>query len=150
MDERFKIIHEFFTNYFTAKTNLMKLNQKIIEPVGISFSSWQLIAHISVATNEQGMTTSELAEDLMISRQAVLKQMKCLVEEKLIITNENESDKRSPYYCISAKGMVLFERVIEEIYSDWMLSSMKDFNDYEIKAATKILMHLTKFKYCIN
>lgn len=150
MDDRFNIIHEFYTSFFTAKTNLMKINQKVIEPTGINFSSFQLIAHISVATNEHGMTTAELAEDLLVSRQAVLKQMKCLLEEKLIITNENEKDKRSPYYCISEKGKAVFEQIIEEIYSDWMLASMNDFTTEEIKAATKILIHLTKFKYHAN
>lgn len=150
MDERFNTIHKFYVNFFTAKTNLMKSNQELIEPVGINFSSWQLIAHISVSTNTKGMTTSELAEDLLISRQAVLKQMKCLIDEELIVVNENEIDKRSPYYCISPKGLELFERVIEVIYSDWMLDSMKDFTSDEIEAATKILIHLTKFKYCAN
>lgn len=147
MDQRFDIIHEFYTNFFMAKTNLMKINQRMIEPIGISFPSWQLIAHLAVSNennNNRGMTTAELAEDLLISRQAVLKQMKSLMEEELVVIKENETDKRSPYYCVSSKGDELCQYVIEEIYGEWMLESMKDFTDAEIRAASKILIHLTK------
>lgn len=147
MEKRFEVVHDFYTNFFTTKTNLMKTSQKMIEPIGINFSSWQLIIHISVSSqnNNRGMTTSELAEDLIISRQAVLKQMKCLLEEGLVTVQENETDKRSPYYCISDKGEELCRYVVEEIYGDWMMESLKDFSLAEIQVATKILTHLTKF-----
>lgn len=152
MEKRFDIIHEFYTNFFTAKTNLMKTSQRLIEPMGVSFASWQLIAHISVftETNHRGMTTAELAGDLLISRQAVLKQLKCLMEEQLILIQENENDKRSPYYCLSDKGNEWCEHMVKEIYGDWMLESMKDFSLAEIKAATNILIRLTKFKYYVD
>lgn len=147
MEKRFEIVHDFYTKFFTTKTNLMKISQKKIEPIGINFSSWQLIIHLLVFFEEhnRGMTTSELAEDLIISRQAVLKQMKCLLDDELIFVKENQVDKRSPYYCISPKGEELCQYVIEEIYGDWMLASMKDFSNAEILSATKILTHLTKF-----
>lgn len=147
MEKRFEIVHDFYTKFFTTKTNLMKTSQKKIEPIGINFSSWQLVMHLSVyfEDNNRGMTTSELAEDLIISRQAVLKQMKCLLEEGLVTVQENETDKRSPYYCISDKGEELCRYVVEEIYGEWMLESVKDFSNSEIQAATKILAHLTKF-----
>jgi len=35
--------------------------------------------------------------------------------------------------------------VVEEIYGEWMLESVKNFSNAEIQAATKILAHLTKF-----
>lgn len=147
MENRFKIVHDFYTKFFTTKTNLMKTSQKKIEPIGINFSSWQLVIHLSIFCEDhnRGMTTSELAEDLIISRQAVLKQMKCLLEDDLIFIEENQNDKRSPYYCISPKGEELCQYVVEEIYGDWMLASMKDFSSEEIQSATKILTHLTKF-----
>lgn len=153
MDKRFEIINQFYTNFFIAKTNLMKTSQKLFEPTGINFASWQLVIHISVFStnnNNKGMTTSELAEDLQISRQAVLKQLKCLVDEKLVIVTENEIDKRSPYYCITDKGAELCRYVIENIYKDWMLQSMEGYSIEEIQAATNILMNLTKFKHCID
>lgn len=147
MEKRFDIVHDFYTKFFTTKTNLMKTSQKRIEPIGINFSSWQLVIHLSVfcQENNRGMTTSELAEDLIISRQAVLKQMKCLLEEELIVVQENNADKRSPYYCVSEKGEELCQYVVEEIFADWMMESLKDFSTDEIQAATKILAHLTKF-----
>ena len=147
MEKRFEIVHDFYTKFFTTKTNLMKTSQKKLEPIGINFSSWQLVMHLSVffKDNNRGMITSELAEDLIISRQAVLKQMKCLLDEELVYVQENQADKRSPYYCVSPKGEELCQYVIEEIYGDWMMESMKDFSSAEILAATKILTHLTKF-----
>lgn len=147
MENRFEIVHDFYTKFFTTKTNLMKTSQKKLEPIGISFSSWQLVIHLSVYFKEhnRGMTTSELAEDLIISRQAVLKQMKSLLAEELVYVQENLEDKRSPYYCVSPKGEELCQYVVEEIYGDWMLESVKDFSSAEILAATKILTHLTKF-----
>lgn len=146
MAERFDTIHEFFTYYFKARTNLMKINQRLIEPTGLNFPSWQLVIHI--ATHEkyekQGMTTAALAADLLITRQAVQKHMKSLLDEGLICIKENESDKRSPYYCLSDQGDALCQRVLDEIYGEWMLNSMKDFSDAEIENAMKIMIHLTK------
>lgn len=151
MDKRFEIINQFYTNFFIAKTNLMKTSQKLFEPTGINFASWQIVIHISVfGVNNKGMMTSELAEDLQISRQAVQKQLKCLLNEELVVATENKIDKRSPYYCLTDKGAELCRSVIENIYKDWMLQSMEGYSSEEIQAATNILVSLTKFKHCID
>ncbi len=146
MANRFDIIHEFYTYYFKAKTNLMKINQALIEPTGLSFPSWQLVIHIATheKDKQQGMTMAELAADLLITRQAVQKHMKSLLEEGFICIKENNQDKRSPHYCLSLQGEDLCQSVLENIYGEWMLDSMKEFSLEEIESAKKILIHLTQ------
>ncbi|WP_245831253.1 MarR family winged helix-turn-helix transcriptional regulator [Wohlfahrtiimonas larvae] len=124
----------------------MKINQALIEPTGLSFSSWQLVIHILTHEKyeQQGMTTAELAEDLLISRQAVQKHIKLLLEDEVLCVRENTNDKRSLYYCLSPKGEELCQSVLDEIYRDWMLDNMKNFSVAEIQQAMKILTHLAK------
>lgn len=144
MTERFNIVHGFFEDYFKAKTNLMRISKKLIEPIGLSVSSWQVISQIALSSDQQRMTMAELAEDLLISRQAVQKQMKSLIDDGFIHIEENDKDKRSPYYCISPKGEELCEYLLNKIYGGWMLKSMERFSDSDIQNATKILTYLAR------
>lgn len=143
MDRRFDTILGFYRNFFIAKTNLEKINQKLISPIGINLKAWQVLTLIHFYDDEE-CTTAIIAETLIISRQAVQKQIQVLIGEGLVCVEENLKDKRAPYYRISPKGIELSDYVVKEIYSDWMLQTMDGVETEAIEDASQLLKHIAR------
>lgn len=126
--------------------NIFRLNG-ILTDWGNNFSSvfglttprWQILGAIQLAGTP--LTIPQIAHEMGITRQGVLKQINGLVEEGLLVAKPNPLHKRAALYEITDTGRHAFNKIDSQwgVYSEEIA---KAFKENELELAVKVLTKL--------
>ena len=95
--------------YIKTSRDLMRALEHDLEPFGLDGGDYQLLAMLSAAP-DQRLRMCELAEELRLSRGGLTRRMDGVLKKKLVVRNQDPTDKRVAYIEMSAKGRALLDR----------------------------------------
>ncbi|MED0679224.1 MarR family transcriptional regulator [Aneurinibacillus thermoaerophilus] len=108
--------------------------------------SWTLTQfHIVALLKEHGMNNTNLAKELNVSKPAVTKAIKKLLEHRIIDERQNERNKKEIFYVLTEKGEIMasiHDRLHKEA-EDQYLSLLNSFTKEQLETIIIFLNTLT-------
>ena len=95
--------------FINTSRDLMRALERDLEPFDLDVGDYQLLAMLSNAP-DQRLRMCELAEELRLSRGGLTRRMDGVLKKKLVVRNQDPTDKRVAYIEMSAKGRALLDR----------------------------------------
>ncbi len=108
----------------------------------INHSAWSVLA--TIHRHDGLLTIPQIAEQNLISRQAVQRQITILLKAGYIEPRENPHNKRSPFYALTEEGWRLFYRVVDEVYDPWLMKLMESYDEEDLKSVLKVFSKITE------
>ncbi len=95
--------------FIKTSRDLIRALERDLEPFGLDGGDYQLLAMLSDAP-DQRLRMCELAEELRLSRGGLTRRMNGVLEKRLVVRNQDPTDKRVAYIEMSTKGRALLDR----------------------------------------
>ncbi|MEK3727308.1 MULTISPECIES: MarR family transcriptional regulator [unclassified Lysinibacillus] len=111
-------------------------------------SDWTLTQlHIVAAIKEKGKANNiTLSETLNVSKPAITKAVKKLLEHNILEKMQQEDNKKEVYYMLTKSGemLALIHHQLHEQAKNRYLSILNDFNTSELETIIRFLNAITK------
>lgn len=133
--------------FITTRESLQKLESTNMKNYlfGVSWTLTQL--HIVALLQRDGMlNNTSLAEKLNVSKPAITKAMKNLLEHHIVAIKQMEGNKKEIHYILTDKGnelALLHEQLHEEAKSQY-LKLLESFSDEQLETINTFLYSLTE------
>jgi DNA-binding MarR family transcriptional regulator len=124
---------------FRLNTQLLENGNKLVSPIGLTSSRWQILGAISMAGKHQ--TAPQVAAAMGITRQGAQKQLNLAVADGLVISLANPKHERSPLYTLTKKGQDAFDAAMA-LQRVWMRRLEKTLPPADILTARQLLVAL--------
>jgi len=95
--------------FIKTSRDLMRALERDLEPFGLDGGDYQLLAMLSDAP-DQRLRMCELADELRLSRGGLTRRMDGVLKKRLVVRNQDPTDKRVAYIEMSTKGRALLDR----------------------------------------
>lgn len=125
------LLRKLLIALFRTTVSLEHICDKLIADQGVTLACWRIIWTIASAKSPSSIPT--LTQDLSFSRQAIQKQVNILIKSKLLVSLNNPSNKRSPYYALTDTGMELFTHIETTILLPHLKKMSQSHNEDDLK-----------------
>lgn len=113
--------------------NILKLKglcyMNIVEELGIADMSLKQIGYLKEINKTYGMTTSQLAESLDISKPTVTEMVKKFIKSDLVYKQSCPADGRVYYLKLTEKGQRIVD--VDQLTNDFLAGRLMDILDEE-------------------
>ena len=124
---------------FRASNSLMAAGDRLVAPLGLTSSRWQVLGTIVAA--ERPQPVAWLARDMGASRQNVQRVVNDLLREGYVCTAPNSHHRRASLVLLTDKGREAFDSAIE-LKTPWMNKLSSDIDVEDIEAMKRVLATL--------
>ena len=124
---------------FRASNSLMAAGDRLVAPLGLTSSRWQVLGTIVAA--ERPQPVAWLARDMGASRQNVQRVVNDLLREGYVCTAPNSHHRRASLVLLTDKGREAFDNAIE-LKTPWMNKLSADIDVEDIEAMKRVLATL--------
>ncbi|USX25381.1 MarR family winged helix-turn-helix transcriptional regulator [Oxalobacteraceae bacterium OTU3CINTB1] len=124
---------------FRASNSLMAAGDRLVAPLGLTSSRWQVLGTIVAA--ERPQPVAWLARDMGASRQNVQRVVNDLLREGYVCTAPNSHHRRASLVLLTDKGREAFDNAIE-LKTPWMNKLSSDIDVEDIEAMKRVLATL--------
>ncbi len=124
---------------FRLNAQLLEKGNKLVSPIGLTSSRWQILGAISLADKPQ--TAPQVAAAMGITRQGAQKQLNLAVADGLVTSMANPKHERSPLYTLTAKGEETFDAAMA-LHHVWMRRLEKMLPPADILTARQMIVAL--------
>lgn len=107
---------EIFLLVFRLNGALLRAGDQVAKPAGLTSATWQVLG--AIANSAEPPTVPEIALDMGITKQAVLRHIKKFEASGLVQSLPNPLHRRSPKYALSEEGARLYGAV-DAPYEAW-------------------------------
>jgi DNA-binding MarR family transcriptional regulator len=121
---------------FRLNGQLLTTGDRLTAPLGLTSARWQVLG--AIALSSKPMTMPMIADDMGISRQAVLKQINLLASEGLVRQIANHKHKRSSVWELSADGVDKFAAITAS-QRPWAKGLAAGLSPFELKECLRVL-----------
>ncbi|RYH35300.1 MAG: MarR family transcriptional regulator [Alcaligenaceae bacterium] len=124
---------------FHASSSLMTAGDRLVAPLGLTSSRWQVLGTIVAA--ERPQPVAWLARDMGANRQNVQRIVNDLIREGFVATTANPHHRRASLIVITDKGRDAFYQAIV-LKGPWMNRLTSGIKVEDIEAMQRVLVTL--------
>jgi len=95
---------------FQLNGSLLEAGEQITAPFGLTSARWQVLG--ALAMDSGALTIPQIAKRMGLSRQAVLKQIRLLADDGLVLSQVNQAHKRSDLWGLTLGGHAAYESIM--------------------------------------
>ena len=133
------LLSETVLALFRASSSLMTAGDRLVAPLGLTSSRWQVLGTIVAA--ERPQPVAWLARDMGASRQNVQRVVNDLLREGLVCTAPNSHHRTALLVVLTEKGQEAFDQAIA-LKTPWMNRLALDIEVEDIEAMQRVLATL--------
>ena len=132
-------IDQLVVSVFQLNGVLLAAGDQITAPFGLTSARWQVLG--ALAFSAHALTIPQIAKDMGLSRQAVIKQIKLLAVDGLVQSQSNEAHKRAELWSLTPAGREKYEDIMT---SQRALAQVwrKGLTLAELAECSRVLKHL--------
>lgn len=133
------LLSETVLALFQASSSLMAAGDRLVAPLGLTSSRWQVLGTIAAA--ERPGPVAWLARDMGASRQNVQRIVNDLLREGLVSTATNSHHRTALLVVMTEKGQEAFDQAIA-LKTPWMNRLASGMEVEDIQAMQRVLTTL--------
>lgn len=133
------LLSETVLALFRASNSLMAAGDRLVAPLGLTSSRWQVLGTIVAA--ERPQPVAWLARDMGANRQNVQRVVNDLLREGLVSTAPNLHHRRALLVVLTEKGREAYDQAIA-LKTPWMNRLAADIEVRDIEAMQRVLTAL--------
>lgn len=135
------LLTEVMLLVFKLNGQLARQGDQKVTHLGLTSARWQALG--ALALSPVPRTTPQLAQKMNVSRQGAQKQLNLLLEERLVATEANPRNVRSPFYQLTEKGRGLYAQT-EEIQRHWSTELTRSLDAEQLDRTRRLLKKLSR------
>lgn len=121
---------------FRANGRLLNSGDALVAPLGLTSARWQVLG--AVALSDKPLSAPQVAATMGTTRQGSQKQINLLVNEGLLESLPNPTNKRSPLYKLTTRGRDLYAE-IDRTQASWANQLAEGLSLDDLAAAKRVL-----------
>lgn len=135
----YSTLSDFIGVYMSSLKHMETMLSQPMRQFGISFEQWLIMA--SISHSEQPLTLTEIAAERDVTKGAVGRQLKPLLELKFITQTPDEKDRRRIFLALTTEG----QRVEAEISKRVKARSKQWIDAFGLEEARELLRGVHRF-----
>ncbi len=132
-------LKQVVSGIFEASTKLNKISEELLNQSPYQISNTGLAIAVTLMREGKELTVPQIAERFFISRQAVQRQIQCLLDKEIVAKSANPNHKRSPCYQLTEEGEEQIRIVLSEVFDPWINELTEQYGDLDLGDALTVL-----------